>query len=95
MQLVPLGGIKIMEIKKQKLHRIRIIKGHIEAIERMIQDDSYCIDIVHQSLAVQKALKNLDMAIMAGHIQSCVVEQAKSGNFKKITEELMAIYLYK
>jgi len=84
-----------MEDKKQKLHRIRIIKGHIEAIERMIENDAYCIDVVHQSLAVQKALKKLDMAIMSGHIQSCVIEQAKSGDFKRITDELMAIYQYK
>ena len=57
-----------MTTKKQKLHRIKIIKGHIEAIERMIEDDVYCIDIVHQSLAVQKALKMLDTVIMADHI---------------------------
>jgi DNA-binding FrmR family transcriptional regulator len=84
-----------MEDKKQKLHRIKIIKGHIEAIERMIENDAYCIDVVHQSLAVQKALKKLDMSIMSGHIQSCVIDQAKSGDFKKITDELMAIYQYK
>lgn len=84
-----------MDTKKHKLHRIKIIKGHIEAIERMIESDAYCIDIVHQSLAVQKALKKLDVVIMAGHIQGCVVEQAKSGDFKKITDELMAIYQYK
>jgi DNA-binding FrmR family transcriptional regulator len=84
-----------MTEKKQKLHRIKIIKGHVEAIEKMIENDDYCIDIVHQSLAVQKALKMLDTIIMAGHIQSCVVEQAKQGNFQKITDELMAIYTYK
>jgi len=81
--------------KEKRIHRIRIIKGHIEAIERMIENDAYCIDIIHQSLAVQKALKKLDATIMEGHIQSCVVEQAKSGNFQRITTELMAIYNYK
>jgi CsoR family transcriptional regulator, copper-sensing transcriptional repressor len=84
-----------MTEKKQKLHRIKIIKGHVEAIEKMIENDDYCIDIVHQSLAVQKALKMLDTIIMAGHIQSCVVEQAKQGDFQKITDELIAIYTYK
>ena len=61
----------------------------------MIEDDVYCIDIVHQSLAVQKALKMLDTVIMADHIQCCVVEQAKSGDFQKITDELITIYTYK
>ena len=72
-----------MEDKKQKLHRIKIIKGHIDAIERMINEDAYCIDVVHQSLAVQKALKKLDMAIMSGHIQHCVIDQARSGDFDR------------
>lgn len=84
-----------MATKEQKLHRIKIIKGHVEAIERMILNDEYCIDIVHQSLAVQKALKKLDTIIMADHIQCCVVEQAKLGNFQKITDELISIYTYK
>jgi len=84
-----------MTTKIQKLHRIKIIKGHIEAIERMIEDDVYCIDVIHQSLAVQKALKMLDTVIMADHIQCCVVEQAKNGDFQKITDELITIYTYK
>jgi DNA-binding FrmR family transcriptional regulator len=84
-----------MTTKKDKLHRIKIIKGHVEAIERMIEEDAYCIDIVHQSLAVQKALKTLDTVIMEDHIKCCVVEQAKEGNFQKITDELLAIYTYK
>jgi DNA-binding FrmR family transcriptional regulator len=84
-----------MATKEQKMHRIKIIKGHLVAIERMIENDVYCIDIVHQSLAVQKALKKLDTVIMADHIQCCVVEQAKNGDFQKITDELIAIYTYK
>lgn len=84
-----------MNTKEDKLHRIKIIKGHVEAIERMIQEDAYCIDIVHQSLAVQKALKTLDTVIMENHIKSCVVEQAKEGDFQKIVDELLGIYTYK
>lgn len=77
------------------MHRIKIIKGHLNAIERMIEDDTYCIDIVHQSLAVQKALKKLDSVLMADHIKHCVIEQARDGNADKITEELLKIYEYK
>ena len=61
----------------------------------MVNNDAYCIDIVHQSLAVQKALKNLDQVVMEGHINRCVPEQAKNGDTKKITEELLSIYRYK
>lgn len=81
--------------KDQHLHRIKIIKGHVAAIENMISEDSYCIDIVHQSQAVQKSLKKLDALIMEDHIKHCVVEQAKDGDLDKITQELLGIYKYK
>lgn len=80
---------------KKILHRIKIIKGHVSAIEKMIEDDRYCVDIVHQSLAVQKSLKKLDALIMSDHIKHCVVDQAKVGNSEKITEELLKIFEYK
>lgn len=81
--------------KDQNLHRIKIIKGHLEAIQRMIENNEYCIDIIHQSQAVQKALKKLDALVMEDHIKHCVVEQAKKGNMEKITKELLEIYKYK
>lgn len=81
--------------KNKNLHRIRIIKGHVAAIEKMIESNAYCIDVVHQSLAVQKALKKLDQEVMVEHIKHCVSEQAAKGNTAKITEELLSIYKYK
>jgi len=84
-----------MATKNQILHRVKIITGHVEAIERMIEKDAYCIDIIHQSLAVQKVLKVLDTLIMEDHIKNCVAEQAKDGDFQKITDELISIYTYK
>lgn len=84
-----------MNTKQKHLHRIKIIKGHVEAIQRMLESDEYCINIIHQSLAVQKALKKLDIEIMKKHIKHCVVDQAKSGDTDKITNELVKIYEYK
>lgn len=81
--------------KTKVTHRLKIIKGHIKAIEKMLQNDEYCINIIHQSLAVQKALKKFDMKIMEKHIQHCVPEQASAGNTEKIVEEMLSIYKYK
>ncbi len=87
---------KIMMHDKSKiLHRIKIIKGHISAIEKMIEDDRYCLDVVHQSQAVQKALKNLDGLLITDHINHCVVEQAKLNEYEKIASELIKIYEFK
>ena len=85
-----------MNTEKSKiLHRIKIMKGHLNAIEKMVENDEYCINVVHQSLAVQKALKNFDSAVMEKHIKHCVADQAAKGDAKKITEELLSIYKYK
>ena len=85
-----------MTVQKEKLlHRIKIIKGHVNAIQKMLESDAYCIDVVHQSLAVQKSLKKFDQAVMEEHIIHCVAEQAKLGSSKKITQELLSIYNYK
>lgn len=81
--------------KDKILHRIKIIKGHISAIEKMIEDDRYCIDVIHQSQAVQKALKKLDSIMLQDHIKSCVVKQAKSSNYDKMSDELIKIYEFK
>ncbi|OGK17086.1 hypothetical protein A2690_05025 [Candidatus Roizmanbacteria bacterium RIFCSPHIGHO2_01_FULL_39_12b] len=78
--------------KDDSLHRIRIIQGHLKAIEKMILDDKYCVDVIHQSLAVQKALKRLDMTIMKEHLECCVAEQIQNGEKDKSITELLQIY---
>lgn len=81
--------------KLKILHRLKIIKGHIKAIEKMVENNNYCVNILLQSRAVQKALKNLDIAIMEEHLGSCVIEQAQKGQKDKIVKELIGIYKYK
>ena len=60
----------------------------------MIDNESYCIDIVHQSKAVQKSLKKLDSLILKDHIENCVIDQAKKGDLDKISKKLLEIYKY-
>jgi DNA-binding FrmR family transcriptional regulator len=81
------------EPKNQKsLHRIKIIQGHLKAVEKMITEEVYCVDIIHQSMAVQKALKKLDMEIMAEHLRTCVADQMKNGEEEKSISELLKLY---
>ena len=81
--------------KNKALHRIKIIKGHLNCIEKMIENNAYCVNVIHQSLAVQKALKQLDAFIMAEHLKHCVIEQVKKGENEKVVTELLSIYNYK
>ncbi|MCA9379821.1 metal-sensing transcriptional repressor [Candidatus Dojkabacteria bacterium] len=81
--------------KDKALHRIKIIQGHLKAVEKMLQDDQYCVDIVHQSRAVQKALKNLDLLLIENHLKTCVVNQIHNHEEKRTTEELLKLFEYK
>jgi CsoR family transcriptional regulator, copper-sensing transcriptional repressor len=81
---------------KKISHRLKIISGQLAGLEKMIEEDKYCVDIVMQSLAIQSALREIDKAIVDGHIKTCVVEQIRKGETEKATEELAKIYsLYK
>lgn len=81
--------------KERALHRISIIKGHIEKIEAMLENNQYCVDIVHQSRAVQSALKKLDLLIIENHLNTCVLHQIKNGQEAQTTEELLKLFEYK
>ncbi len=82
-------------VKSRALHRIKIIQGHLRSIEKMLGNNTYCIDIVHQSRAVQKALKQLDLLIIEDHLKHCVVNQVHQGQEQKTTKELLKLYEYK
>ena len=87
--------VKIKDKKHGFLHRMKIIRGQIDKIIDMIEKDQYCIDILHNSLSVQKALKNVDMVIMEEHLSSCAIDQAKKGETEKLVKELISIYKFK
>ncbi|MCA9386754.1 metal-sensing transcriptional repressor [Candidatus Dojkabacteria bacterium] len=83
------------DVKKRAIHRIKIIQGHLKKVEQMLTEDEYCVDIVHQSRAVQSALKKLDLLIIEDHLNTCVIDQIKTGEEDKTTEELLRLFEYK
>jgi len=48
--------------KQQILNRLKIIEGHIRGVQRMVEEDAYCIDVLNQTRAIQQALAKLDVA---------------------------------
>lgn len=80
------------EAKRSSLERIKIIEGQIRKIREMIETQKYCVDIMVQSLAVQKSLASLNRLILADHLKSCLIEQIKSGQEEKSIQELLQLY---
>src|SRR6185295_14807417 len=66
--------------KQQLLTRLRRIEGQVRGLERMIEDGTYCIDVLTQVAAVSKALQGVGIKLLDEHLQHCVDGAAASGD---------------
>ncbi|OGK16601.1 hypothetical protein A2862_03255 [Candidatus Roizmanbacteria bacterium RIFCSPHIGHO2_01_FULL_38_41] len=87
--------LRLKNEKEHILHRLKIARGQLTKIISMVENDEYCIDILHNSLSVQKALKKVDAKIMEDHLKHCARHQMQNGDSSKTIEELLTIYNYK
>lgn len=85
----------IESLKKRALHRTKIIQGQMKGLEKQIEDDAYCMDILVQSLALQKSLASLNKLVLENHLRTHVTEGLASDNEKikeNSLEELLKLY---
>lgn len=59
--------------KTDTLRRLKSVAGHVKGIEKMVEDDAYCIDVISQIQAVQAALNKVKSQILDDHLHSCVI----------------------
>ena len=59
--------------KEEALKRMKSISGHVKGIERMLEGDEYCIDVIKQIQAVEAALSKVSTLLLEGHLHSCVI----------------------
>lgn len=74
------------DTKERVLHRMKIARGHMDKVIHMIEDDAYCVDTLHQSQAIQAALKKVDSLVLNNHLRTCVVDGIKNGREDVISE---------
>lgn len=65
--------------KDDYLKRLRRIEGQIRGLQRMIEEDKYCIDVLTQISAASKALQSVALGLLDEHMAGCVVDAAKAG----------------
>ena len=85
----------ITELKKRATHRSKIIEGQFKGLQKMIENEDYCMDILTQSLAIQKSLASLNKLILENHLRTHVQEMLGSHepeNIEKAVEELLSLY---
>ena len=75
--------------KEQLVSRLRRIEGQVRGLERMVEEDRYCIDIVTQISAAQAALDKVALGLLDQHARHCVVDGHAEGGPEELTDELM------
>ena len=75
--------------KDQLGKRLRRIEGQVRGVERMVEEDRYCIDVVTQISAIQAALDKVALGLLDQHARHCVVEGHGDSTPEEMTDELM------
>lgn len=79
------------DTRSKILHRLQIARGHLDKVISMVEDGAYCIDIVHQSMAVQAALKKADEVVLENHLKTCVADSIRAGKTDEVIGEVMEV----
>ncbi|HJZ05572.1 MAG: transcriptional regulator [Candidatus Dadabacteria bacterium RBG_19FT_COMBO_40_33] len=84
-----------MKDKDKIIKRLKSIEGHIRGIQRMIEEDKYCIDVIKQALAVKSAVDKVNALILESHLKSCVTTAIRSSKLverERVIAELLDVF---
>ncbi len=83
------------KVKSSIVRRLKLIEGQVRGLQKMVENDVYCVDIITQSSAIKQGLSNVEDILLEGHLNHCVVNQIQKGQTKKATEEILKVYQLK
>lgn len=84
----------IEDLKQQALRRLRIIAGQVAGLERMVEDEAYCVELLTQSRAIQRSLRAVDRILIENHLRTHVSHGIAEGGeaSDKAIAELLKLY---
>ena len=80
--------------KTSALNRLRTVRGHLEAVITMVEDDRYCPEVMKQVSALQSSLERVNRVVLQNHLETCVITAVKEGRSAEIVDELMETLKY-
>ena len=83
--------IRSDEQKKKLINRLKRIEGQVRGLQNMIENDSYCNDILVQSSAVSAAMNSFNREIISSHMHGCIARDIKNGDEEVIDEFLVTL----
>ncbi|MDP3646254.1 MAG: metal-sensitive transcriptional regulator [bacterium] len=81
--------------KVRVIRRLKLIEGQVRGLERMVESDTYCIDVITQTSAVKQGLSNVEDLLLENHLDHCVHHQMSSGQSIKARNEVLKVYKLK
>ncbi len=82
------------EHRRSVMNRLKTARGHLDAVVRMVEDGSYCPDVMKQLSAVQGSLERASRIVLRNHLETCVAAAMVAGRTDEIVEELMEALRY-
>ena len=76
------------------LNRLKTARGHLDAVIRMVEDDTYCPEVMKQLSAVQGSMERASRIVLRNHLETCVAAAMVAGRTDEIVEELMEALRY-
>ena len=89
--------MKYMEDKNKSriIRRLKLLEGQVRGLQKMVDSDTYCIDVITQTSAVKQGLSNVEDMLLENHLSGCILNQVKSGQTSKAKEEILKVYKLK
>ncbi len=78
--------------KEDALKRLNYIEGHLRGIRKMVEEDTYCVDILKQTYAVQRAIEKFEQVLLRDHLNSCVPNGIREGRDDEVLSELEQLF---
>ena len=77
------------EHKTSALNRLKTVRGHLDAVIGMVEDERYCPEVMKQVSALQGSLEKVNRVLLQNHVETCVLHAVEEGRSAEIVDELM------
>jgi len=81
--------------KSKIIRRLKLLEGQVRGLQRMIESDTYCIDVITQTSAVKQGLSGVEDLLLENHLGGCILNQVKAGQTDKAKQEILKVYKLK
>lgn len=82
------------EHKTSALNRLKTVRGHLDAVLGMVEEERYCPDIMKQVSALQGSLEKVNRVLLQNHVETCVLHAVEEGRSSQVVDELMETLRY-